>query len=74
MNIIAFKKTVTQDKLNASLAQQLSELPDSGLEMTPSEMCEKLRAYLWTQEMGRIAGTKNLPLYPMEWQVRDVER
>lgn len=66
-----YKKSVTEEKLHASLTQQMAELPDSGLEMTPAEMCEKIRAFLWNKEMTRIHGTKNIPLYPMEWEVRD---
>lgn len=66
-----YKKAVTEDKLNASLQLQMAELPDSGLEMSASEMCEKIRAYLWTAELARVNGMKGgLPLYPMEWEVR----
>jgi len=63
-----FKKAVTEAKLGQSLAAQTHDLPDSGLEMTAKEMCEKVRAYLWTSELQRIEGSKNLPLYPMVWQ------
>ena len=42
-----FKKTVTEAKLGLSLAAQTHELPDSGLEMTPKEMCEKVRDVVW---------------------------
>lgn len=71
MNITPFKKQVTEEKLYTSMAAQAAELPDSGLDMTPAEMCDKIRAYLWNKEMARINGTKHLPLYPMEWEVRD---
>lgn len=67
-----FKRAVTMDKLNASFAAQSAELPDCGLEMTSAEMCERIRGFLWRQELERINGTKNLPLYPMVWEVRDI--
>lgn len=63
-----FKKVVTADKLHASAVAQSQDLPDSGLEMLPAQMCERIREYLWAHDLARIAGSKNLPLYPMEWQ------